>query len=128
MAPRGHPGLPGGELMRIVVLQTGTNNVGPVVDPLTDLGHDIVKLTYDGMTYAEHDQLPALVEEQNPDWVLYVGALAEHHGKPVPFTAVLAQIGANRKLVHLAFDGAEAYWQHRLIDYYDNGRFALMVN
>jgi hypothetical protein len=115
--------------MRITILTTSTNNVPPVIDPLeTRLGHEVTRIIYDEMTPAEHEYLPHRVDETNPDWVLYVGALAEHHGKPVPSTAVLARIGAAHLLVHLCFDGAEIYWQQRLVEYYDDGRFALQVS
>lgn len=114
--------------MRVVILSTGTNNVPPITDPLTALGNDVTAIIYDSMTHAEHESLPVVVEQYNPDWVLYVGALPEHHGKPVPKTTILAQIGAKHKLVHLCFDGAEIYWQRQLQEYYDEGRFALQVN
>ncbi len=114
--------------MRIVVLTTGTNNVLPIVGGLPALGHRVKTIIYDEMTHAEHARLPLLCAAHKPDWVLYVGALAEHHGKPVPTTDVLAAIAARFPLVHLCFDGAEPVWWQRLQEYYDHGRFALQVN
>jgi hypothetical protein len=115
--------------VKVCILTTGTNNVPPIIDPLADLGNEIVKIIYDEMTHAEHDgDLLARVEAANPDWVLHVGAIPEHHGKPVPTSKHFAQIGARWKLVHLCFDGAEPVWWPHIQDYYDRGRFALQVN
>ncbi len=115
--------------MKITVLSTGTNNVPPIINPLEDLGHALTWLYYDSMTHEEIDSdLFDLTAESKPDLVVYVGALSEHHGKPVPHVSTLAKIGAKHLMVHVCFDGAEHYWFHRLQQYYDKGRFALQVN
>jgi len=114
--------------MKIAVLTTNTNNLAPILDSLVGLGYDVTRFVYDEMTHDEHEQLPSLVEAINPDWVLYVGAIVEHHGRPVPRVEILARIGAKRLLVHFCCDGAEPYWWRQLQEYYDHGRFALQVN
>lgn len=114
--------------MKIAVLTTGTNNVPPIINPLSKLGHKVTFITYDEMTHDEHASIPTLVEKANPDVVVHVGAIVGHHGKPVVGTEILALIGAVRTMVHLCFDGAEYHWWRQLQDYYDNGRFALQVN
>ena len=80
------------------------------------------------MTPHEHNDLPAIIDAFAPGWVLYIGAIVGHHGKPVPDVGVLAQIGAAHLLVHFCCDGAEPYWWRQLDQYYDAGRFALQVN
>jgi len=114
--------------MRIVLMTTGTNNVPPITDPLTTLGHDVSTVVYDSLTPSDHDNLDKIVGKYNPDWVLYVGALPGHHGKPVPNTQQLAKLGKNHLMVHLCFDGGEPLWWPVLQDYYDNAQFALQVN
>ena len=114
--------------MKIAVLTSGTNNTPPMYEPLRDLGHDLMVVTYDAMTPHEHNDLPAIIDAFAPGWVLYIGAIVGHHGKPVPDVGVLAQIGAAHLLVHFCCDGAEPYWWRQLDQYYDAGRFALQVN
>lgn len=115
--------------MKITILTTTTNNVPPIVDPLTALGHKLHTITYDTMTASEQENdLFNRVVKSNPDWVLYVGALPGHHYSPVPTTPQLARIGEKYKLVHLCFDGAEPLWWPVLEDFYENGRFALQIN
>ena len=114
--------------MKIFVLTSGTNNTPPFYEPLRDLGHTLEVLTYDAMTHHEHNEIPAKIAAFAPDWVLYIGAIAEHHGKPVPSVEVLGQIGAVHLLVHYCCDGAEPYWWQRLEQYYQAGRFALQIN
>jgi hypothetical protein len=116
------------EAMKITVLSTGTNNVPMIYGPLVQLGHTIDVIVYDEMTLDQHRNLPLMVERLDPDLVLYIGAIEEHHGKPVPRVHVLAEIGAVWPMVHLCFDGAEPYWWKQLDRYYDQGRFALQVN
>lgn len=114
--------------MRIVVLTTGTNNVPPITDPLKDIG-TVETIVYDAMTHTEHEtSLLPLIDKANPDWVLHVGALPHHHGKPVPTTQQLASIGNKYKMAHLCFDGAEPVWWPVLQDYYDNASFALQIS
>lgn len=114
--------------MKIIVLTTGTNNTLPLYEPLKDLGHAVTVITYDAMSYDEHDGLPATIRKARPDFVLYIGAIEEHHGKPVVSADVLGEIGAAVRLVHLCCDGAEPYWWEQLDRYYDVGRFALQIN
>ena len=112
--------------MRVAVLTTGTNNTKPLYEPLRAFGHDLTPIIYDAMP--EHSALPGMVEMINPDWVLLIGAIEAHHGKPVPKVDVLARIGERRLMVHLCCDGAEPAWWHQLQSYYDSGNFALQVN
>jgi hypothetical protein len=114
--------------VKITALTTGTNNVTPILDGLAACGNGVTRIVYDEMTRAEHRDLPRMVDEAEPDWVLMIGALYAHHGKPVPRTEILAEIGARHLMVHLCFDGAEAHWWRQLDEWYADGRFALMVN
>lgn len=114
--------------MKITVLTSGTNNTPPLYEPLRDLGHDLTVIVYDAMTHSEHRNIPFAIDRAAPDWVLYIGAIEEHHGKPVPNVNVLADIGSSHPLVHCCCDGAEPYWWRQLERYYDRGRFALQVN
>lgn len=112
--------------MKITVLTTGTNNTRVLYEPLQKLGHVLAPIVYDEMP--THNALPKMVADTGPDVVLYIGALAEHHGKPVPTVAVLGEIGKRFPMVHLCCDGAEPVWWQRLAEYYDQGHFALQVN
>jgi hypothetical protein len=112
--------------MRVTVLTTGTNNTKPIYEPLRRLGNDLTVIVYDAMD--EHSQLPKAVGASRPDWVLLIGAIEAHHGKPVPKVDVLGKIGAEHLLVHLCCDGGEPAWWEQLQSYYDRGNFALQVN
>lgn len=114
--------------MKIVVMTTGTNNTLPLYSSLSDLGNVISVLTYDEIKREEQRSIPWLVAKAKPDAVVYIGAIEEHHGKPVPSVDILGAIGAERPLIHICCDGAEPYWWLQLDRYYDRGRFALQVN
>ena len=111
--------------MRIAILTTSTNNVAPILAPLTALKHRVTTIPYDAAL--DHSGLPALVAKVRPKIVVYVGAIPGHHPN-VPDLDVLSEIGARYPMVHLCFDGAECHWWETLEQYYDAGRFALMVN
>lgn len=112
--------------MRVAVLTTGTNNTKPIYEPLRALGHDLTTIIYDAMN--DHVALPVMVDAINPDWVLLIGAIEAHHGKPVPKVDVLGKIGERHLLIHLCCDGGEPAWWQQLQSYYDDGNFALQVN
>lgn len=112
--------------MRVTVLTTGTNNTKVIYGPLAELGHALSIITYDEMP--SHEELPAIVRHTGADAVVYIGALAGYHGKPVPGVEVLGEIGARSRLVHICCDGAEPVWWPTLDEYYARGRFALQVN
>lgn len=114
--------------MKVTVLTTGTNNTAVLYSPLKTLGHDLSVIGYDDMTYEEHKRLPGLVDATSPDFVLLIGALEEHHGKPVPNVDIFARIGAKHPLVNFCCDGAEPLWWAQLERYYERGNFALQIN
>ena len=112
--------------MRVTVLTTGTNNTRPIYEPLATLGYALTVFVYDAME--DHGPLLDMVDAARPDWVLLIGAIEAHHGKPVPKVDVLGKIGERHLLVHLCCDGGEPAWWQQLESYYDDGNFALQVN
>ncbi len=110
------------------MLTTGTENTRVLYEPLAALGHELSIITYDAMTYEGHAEIPSLIDAIDPAWVLLVGAIEAHHGRPVVGVGILSEVGARWPLVHLCCDGAEPAWWPQLEQYYDHGRFALQVN
>jgi hypothetical protein len=79
------------------------------------------------------DGLSDRVEQINPDWVLYIGAIPRHHRLPVPSIDVLKSIrrpSARVKypLVHLCCDGADDAWWSLLGEYHTVDCFDLQIN
>ena len=114
--------------MRITVLRTHTGNCLSLYEALRTLGHEVSVIVYDTMRHDAFKHLPWMVDENNPDWVLMIGAHVESHGFPVPSIDVLAEIGERHHFVHLCCDAADPPWWPQLQNYYDNGRFALQVS
>jgi hypothetical protein len=113
--------------MKITVLTTSTVNTRTFYEPLSVLGRDVSIITYDVVDPAVVGDLPRQVEATHPDWVLYIGAIPEHH-RNVPPVEVLAQIGCRHKMVLLCCDGAEPAWWPTLEEYYKRGIFTFVVN
>jgi hypothetical protein len=109
--------------VRVVVLTTHTNNTPVLYSALARTRHAPI-LTYDRMSSFEN--LPELIGQLEPDWVLYIGAIPHHHRLPVPSIPELKAIPY--KKVHLCCDGADDAWWSLLGDYYTHNVFDLQIN
>lgn len=109
--------------MRVVVLTTHTNNT-PILYSALAASRSVSVITYDRMH--SFDYLSEQVEQLNPDWVLYIGAIPEHHRLRVPSIPELKAI--QRKKVHLCCDGADDAWWSLLGDYHTHNVFDLQIN
>lgn len=109
--------------MKVVVLTTHTNNT-PILYSALSATRNVSVIVYDRM--ASFESLSGQVEQLNPDWVLYIGAIPYHHRLPVPMIDDLRAI--SYKKVLLCCDGADDAWWPLLEEYNSNHVFDLNVN
>lgn len=109
--------------MRVVVLTTHTNNT-PMLYSALSKTREVYSFIYDRML--SFGNLPGMINQLNPDWVLYIGAIPECHGLPVPSIQDLKAIPY--KKVHLCCDGSDDAWWRLLEDYYKHTVFDLQIN
>ncbi len=115
--------------MHCTVLRTATNSCIPIYETIGELDHQLTDIIYDAGWGGDYAQLPAMVANTNPDWVLMIGC-CDDEGKNihVPPVEILKQIGEKHKFVHLCCDGAETIWWPQLQRYYNNDVFKLQIN
>lgn len=94
---------------------------------LEDEGHNVLScLEYDSRP---HEEIMGLLQHNAHDieMIVYIGALAEFHAKPVPSIDQIAEYGSIAPVVHICPDAGEAVWWPVLEAYKEAECFSLQV-
>lgn len=95
---------------------------------LASLGHEVIVHQYDQYPAGQHGPLVDKVREVSPDFVLYIGAPAPYHARPVPAPDILAAINKISPTVHICGDGGDPPWWPILEEYDRERCFTVQVN
>jgi hypothetical protein len=69
----------------------------------------------------------ACTRDYAPDVIVYVGAVGDFHGLPVPTSDVLHAVGQVAPMIHVCSDSADPPWWALLNEYHQRGVFALQI-
>ena len=113
--------------MRVTILATYGSNCIPIYNSLQTIGHELTVITYTHIP--DLHQLPRLVDESKPDWVVMFGiCTAGPDPVHLPTVGTLVEIGRRHPFVHLCCDASDPIWWPQLQQYYDADCFRLQVN
>jgi hypothetical protein len=114
--------------MRCLFLVTHTPNCEPFWRSLEAIGHEEVRVEqYDNRPHDRHGELIDTARTLKPDFIVYIGAYAPSHGRPVPSTATLCRLRDVAPFILLCGDAADEPWWPVLEDYHQKQCFTTMV-
>lgn len=105
--------------MHVLVLATHTPDCAKVWLSLQAAGHDTSTIVYDAMNHDHHAEIIEQAKQLRPRLrgIVFIGALAQYHTKPVPKPEMLKRLREVAPSVHLCFDGGESVWWEQLYRY-----------
>lgn len=111
--------------MKVVVLRTYTNDMERIWRSLDNEGHEVAScIKYDEM---DHGAVMDVLYDSKPELIVYIGALAEFHAKPVPSIGHIHEYGSIAPVVHICPDAGEPVWWPVLEAYKEAKCFSLQV-
>lgn len=113
--------------MKVLFLSTHTPNCEPFWRSLEAIGYEVQTIQYDAYPHDRHGELVREVKATNSDFIVYIGAYAPSHDKPVPTPYTLCAIREIAPFILLCGDAADDPWWPVLEDYHKCGCFSAMV-
>lgn len=113
--------------MKVLFLITHTPNCEPFWRSLEYLGYEVHVEQYDNRPQDRHSELIDYARTLKPDFIVYIGAYAPSHGRPVPTTETLSRLRDVAPLILLCGDAADEPWWPVLDDYHQKQCFTAMV-
>ncbi len=113
--------------MKFVVLKTYSDDCSNYWSGLECIGHRVIQLRYDDLSYDRHGELVNRVIDYKPDVVVFIGAYEKSHPFPVMQPGNLKRIRDKFPLIHLCGDAGDQPWWDQLLDYDRQECFTLQV-
>jgi hypothetical protein len=113
--------------MKIVVLKTYTADTDIYWKTLPGLGHEVVPIQYDHLPHRRHDEVISQAKQENPDLIIFIGAVEESHGKPILQPTQLQRLREIAQAIHMCGDAGDEPWWPTLELYDRCGFFNVQV-
>ena len=113
--------------MKVLVFVTHTPNCEPFWRSLEALGHEVQVVQYDDRPHARHGEFVERATAFAPEFIVYVGAYAPSHGRPVLQPNIFRRLREVAPLILLCGDAADSPWWPVLEEYHQKQCFTAMV-
>jgi hypothetical protein len=94
---------------------------------LQSLGHEVIVEQYDNRPHNRHAELIEMAKSVAPDFILYIGAIEQYHGRPCPQPDILRAINQVSPMIHMCDDAADKPWWPSLEQYDREKCFTIQV-
>lgn len=114
--------------MKALILRTHTTDCDNYWRSFESLGHECVQLIYDQFPHEAHArEILDKAMDLAPDLIIYVGAIEQYHGRPVPKIDVLSCLNDIAPMIHICGDSSDKAWWPHLNAYHAAGCFRVQV-
>lgn len=113
--------------MRTLCLITYTDCFNKVAS-LESIGHEVFTQQYDNRPHSQHHELVDTAKSWKPDFILFIGAIEQYHGRPVPQPDILRALNAVAPMIHMCDDAGDPPWWP-MLEVYDREKcFSVQVS
>lgn len=113
--------------MRVLALITYTDCENKYRS-LQSIGHEVFTQQYDNRPHSQHHELVDTAKSWKPDFILFIGAIEQYHGRPVPQPDILRALNNVAPMVHMCDDAGDPPWWP-MLEIYDREKcFSVQVN
>jgi hypothetical protein len=95
---------------------------------LQSLGHEVFTQQYDNRPHSQHHELVDTAKSWKPDFILFIGAIEQYHGRPVPRPDILCALNSVAPMVHMCDDAGDPPWWPMLEVYNREKCFTVQVS
>jgi hypothetical protein len=95
---------------------------------LQSIGHEVFTQQYDNRPHEQHHELVDTARSWRPDFILFIGAIEQYHGRPVPQPDVLRALNSVAPMVHMCDDAGDPPWWPMLEVYEKEKCFTVQVS
>lgn len=113
--------------MRVLALITYTDCENKYRS-LQSIGHEVFTQQYDNRPHENHRELVDTAKSWKPDFILFIGAVEQYHGRPVPQPDVLRALNAVAPMIHMCDDAGDPPWWPMLEVYEREKCFTVQVS
>jgi len=113
--------------MKFVVLKPRSADCINYWAGLECIGHKVIQLCYDELSYDRHNELVQQTIDHKPDVAIFIGAHEKSYPFPVMQPGNLKRIRDKVPLIHLCGDAGDEPWWDQLLNYWRQECFTLQV-
>lgn len=95
---------------------------------LQSIGHEVHLMQYDALPHHRHGELVDGARALAPEFIHFIGAIEQYHGRPVPQPDVLRALNSVAPMIHMCDDAGDPPWWPMLEVYNREKCFTVQVN